>query len=108
MRQEAFDAMLQSIAEDSEIPIGVRSLHQQAVRAESKEVTLNEQGKLTVPKADAHEYGFEGGGAVHLFGRGNAFDLVAPDRLPEIKKAHEELMERVYAQSSMGFGQGRE
>lgn len=102
MTQEAFEAVIQSIASNENVPLGVRNAQKQAVYSGSESVTLNDQGKLTVPKKTAKEHGLDAGGSVHLFGRGAAFDLVAPQDVEKLRAKEAQILEDLY--ESVDFG----
>ncbi|MBK1835307.1 hypothetical protein [Roseibacillus ishigakijimensis] len=102
MTHEAFEALIESIATNGDVPTGIRNAQKQAVYGESTSVTLNDQGKLTVPKRTAEDFGFEAGGAVHLIGRGRAFDLVSPAHMEELREKEREILESLY--DSVDFG----
>ncbi len=96
LTQEAFDAVLHSISSNESVAAGVRTAQRYAVHSGSEIVTLNDQGKLTVPKKTAKAHGLEAGEPVHLFGRGTAFDLVAPGDVEEMNAKEEQLMENLF------------
>lgn len=102
MTQEAFEAVIESIASNTEIPAGIRNAQKQAVYSGSESVTLNDQGKLAVPKKTALRHGLEAGESVHLFGRGAAFDLVAPKDVEELRAKEAKILEDLY--DSVDFG----
>ncbi|MDQ8188697.1 hypothetical protein [Roseibacillus persicicus] len=102
MTQEAFEAVIESIASNAEVAPGVRNAQKQAVYAGSESVTLNDQGKLAVPKKTAQAHGLEAGESVHLFGRGAAFDLVAPKDVEELCEKEAKILEDLY--DSVDFG----
>ncbi|MFC0019923.1 hypothetical protein AAFN60_17325 [Roseibacillus persicicus] len=102
MTQEAFEAVIESIASNAEVAPGVRNAQKQAVYAGSESVTLNDQGKLAVPKKTAQAHGLEAGESVHLFGRGAAFDLVAPKDVEELREKEAKILEDLY--DSVDFG----
>lgn len=102
MTQEAFEAVIESIASNETIPSGVRNAQKQAVYSGSESVTLNDQGKLTVPKKTAKQHGLDAGESVHLFGRGAAFDLVAPQDVEELREKEAQILEDLY--DSVDFG----
>ena len=102
MTQEAFEAVIESIASNENTPVGVRNAQKQAVYSGSESVTLNDQGKMTVPKKTAKQHGLDSGEAVHLFGRGAAFDLVAPRDLEEMRAKEAQILEDLY--DSVDFG----
>ena len=102
MTQEAFEAVIESIASKEEVPAGVRNAQKQAVYSGSESVTLNDQGKMTVPKKTANQHGLKAGESVHLFGRGAAFDLVAPQDVKELRAKEAQILEDLY--DSVDFG----
>lgn len=102
MTQEAFEAVIESISSNEEVPSGVRNAQKQAVYSGSENVTLNDQGKLTVPKKTAKQHGLDAGESVHLFGRGAAFDLVAPQDVKEMREKEAQILEDLY--DSVDFG----
>ena len=77
LTDEAFVAMVASI-DDSDLPAGVKGQRKGLLYSRNTPVTINEQGKLLIPKKLAKEHGLDSGGAVHLYGRGTNFDIVSP------------------------------
>ena len=59
-------------------------------------VTINDQGKVLIPKRLAGEQGLEAGGAVHLYGRGTNFDIVSPRDHEALQAAEEALLGDLY------------
>lgn len=102
MTQEAFEAVIESIATNESISPGVRNAQKQAVYSGSESVTMNDQGKLSVPKKTANKHGLDSGESVHLFGRGAAFDLVAPQDVEELRAKEAQILEDLY--DSVDFG----
>ena len=94
--------MIESIASNESISAGVRNAQKQAVYSGSESATLNDQGKLSVPKKTATKHGLDAGESVHLFGRGAAFDLVAPKDVEELRSKEAQILEDLY--DSVDFG----
>lgn len=95
LTDEAFAAMIESI-DRSELPPGVKSQRKGVVYSRNTPVTINDQGKLLIPKKLAEEHGMEAGGAVHLYGRGTNFDLVSPRDHSALQAAEEALLGDLY------------
>ncbi len=95
LTDEAFVAMVASI-DDSDLPAGVKGQRKGLLYSRNTPVTINEQGKLLIPKKLAKEHGLDSGGAVHLYGRGTNFDIVSPRDYSEIQTAEEALLGDLY------------
>lgn len=102
LTNEAFEDMIASIANDPELKPGLKSARKSAIFAGSESALLNDQGKLSIPKKLADQKGLEAGGVAHLFGRGSAFDIVAPRDVEELNAAEEKILEDLY--DSVDFG----
>ena len=96
LTDEAFEAMVRSIDEDPELGAGQKGAKKGLVYSRNTAVSINEQGKLLIPKKLVEEHGLEPGGAVHLFGRGTNFDIVSPRDYEAMQKAEEALMSDLY------------
>ena len=95
LTDEAFVAMVASI-DDSDLPAGVKGQRKGLLYSRNTPVTINEQGKLLIPKKLAKEHGLDSGGAVHLYGRGTNFDIVSPRDHPALQAAEEALLGDLY------------
>lgn len=91
----AFEAMIASI-DSSDLPPGVKSQRKGLVYSRNTPVSINDQGKLLIPKKLAEEHGLDAGGAVHLYGRGTNFDIVSPRDQPVLQSAEEALLGDLY------------
>ena len=95
LTDEAFVAMVASI-DDSDLPAGVKGQRKGLLYSRNTPVTINEQGKLLIPKKLAKEHGLDSGGAVHLYGRGTNFDIVSPRDYAAMQTAEEALLGDLY------------
>ncbi|MDE0596430.1 MAG: hypothetical protein ABGZ49_03835 [Akkermansiaceae bacterium] len=95
LTDEAFVAMVASI-DDSDLPAGVKGQRKGLLYSRNTPVTINEQGKLLIPKKLAKEHGLDSGGAVHLYGRGTNFDIVSPRDYSAMQTAEEALLGDLY------------
>jgi MraZ protein len=95
LTDEAFVAMIASI-DDSDLPAGVKGQRKGLLYSRNTPVTINEQGKLLIPKKLAKEHGLDSGGAVHLYGRGTNFDIVSPRNYSAMQTAEEALLGDLY------------
>ena len=95
LTDEAFVAMIASI-DDSDLPAGVKGQRKGLLYSRNTPVTINEQGKLLIPKKLAKEHGLDSGGAVHLYGRGTNFDIVSPRDYAAMQTAEEALLGDLY------------
>jgi len=98
---EAFMGMIRSIEEDEGLNAGQKGEKTGLLYTLNTPVTINEQGKMLIPKKLAKEQGLEAGGMVHLFGRGRNFDIVSPRDYPAMIKAQEEFVPDLY--ETVGF-----
>ncbi len=69
LTDDAFEALISSIASNPDLPVGVKNAQKQAVYSGSVSALLNDQGKLAIPKKIAEGRGLDAGGVAHLFGR---------------------------------------
>lgn len=95
LTDRAFEAMIASI-DGADLPAGVKNQRKGLVYSRNTPVTINDQGKLLIPKKLAEEHGLEAGGAVHLYGRGTNFDLVSPRDHSAMQAAEEALLDDLY------------
>jgi len=95
LTDEAFEAMIASI-DGSDLPAGVKSQRKGLVYSRNTPVTINDQGKLLIPKKLAEEHGMAAGGAAHLYGRGTNFDIVSPRDHAAMQAAEEALLGDLY------------
>ena len=95
LTDEAFEAMIASI-DTSELSAGMKSQRKGLVYSRNTQVTINDQGKLLIPKKLAEEHGLQAGGAAHLYGRGTNFDIVSPRDHPAMQAAEEALLGDLY------------
>ena len=95
LTDEAFVAMIASI-DESDLPAGVKGQRKGLLYSRNTPVTINEQGKLLIPKKLAKEHGLVSGGAVHLYGRGTNFDIVSPRDYSAMQTAEEALLGDLY------------
>ena len=98
---EAFVAMIRSIEEDAGLNAGQKAQKTGLLYTLNTPVTINEQGKMLIPKKLAKEQGLEASGVVHLFGRGTNFDIVSPRDYAAMIEAHENLVTELY--DTVGF-----
>lgn len=87
LTQAAFDQKLVDIAESREATPAQRDRARGILYGASIESKVNEQGKLTIPKAVAEEHGFPLPGAAHLVGRGGLFEIFTPENGKAIRAA---------------------
>jgi DNA-binding transcriptional regulator/RsmH inhibitor MraZ len=92
----AFEAMICSIDEDQTLVAGQKGAKKGLVYSRNTPVSINEQGKLLIPRKLVEEQGLEPGGVVHLFGRGTNFDIVSPRDHEAMQAAEEALMADLY------------
>jgi DNA-binding transcriptional regulator/RsmH inhibitor MraZ len=98
---EAFEAMIRSIEEDEGLNAGQKGQKTGLLYTLNTPVTINEQGRMLIPKKLAEEQGMEAGGMVHLFGRGTNFDIVSPRDYAAMSEAQEELVTELW--DTVGF-----
>ncbi len=91
----AFEAMINSI-DQSDLPAGIKSQRKGLLYSRNTQVTINDQGKVLIPKKLAEEHGLTAGGTVHLFGRGTNFDIVSPRDHEAMQAAEESLLGDLY------------
>ena len=96
LTDEAFAAMIRSIDEDPSLGAGQKGAKKGLIYSRNTPVTINEQGKLLIPKKLVGEQGLAPGGSVHLYGRGTNFDIVSPRDHEAMQKVEEALMADLY------------
>ena len=87
LTQTAFDRKLADIDESREATPAQRDRARGILYGASIESKVNEQGKLTIPKAVAESHGFTLPGAAHLVGRGELFEIFTPENGVAIQAA---------------------
>ena len=87
LTQTAFDRKLADIDESREATPADRDRARGILYGASIESKVNEQGKLTIPKAVAESHGFTLPGAAHLVGRGELFEIFTPENGVAIQAA---------------------
>lgn len=95
LTDEGFSAMIASI-DNSDAPDGVKGQRKGVVYSRNTPVTINDQGKLLIPKKLAEEHGLGSGGAVHFYGRGTNFDIVSPRDHEAMQTAEAALLDELY------------
>ena len=95
LTDEGFEAMIGSI-DGAELPAGVKGQRKGLLYSRNTAVTINEQGKVLIPRKLAEEQGLGAGGLVHLFGRGTNFDIVSPRDRGAMLAAEEALLVDLY------------
>lgn len=93
LTQAAFDRKLADIEESREATPAQRDRARGILYGASIETKVNEQGKLTLPKAVAEAHGFSLPGAAHLVGRGGLFEIFTPENGVAIQAAEERVRE---------------
>ena len=96
LTDDAFAAMVCSIDNDESLAAGQKNAKKGLVYSRNTPVSINEQGKLLIPRKLVEEQGLELGGSVYLFGRGTNFDLVSPRDYEAMQAAEEALMADLY------------
>jgi DNA-binding transcriptional regulator/RsmH inhibitor MraZ len=87
LTQTAFDRKLNDIEESREATPAERDRARGILYGASIESKVNEQGKLTIPKAVAESHGFTLPGTAHLVGRGELFEIFTPENGRAIQAA---------------------
>ena len=101
LTDEAFTAALESI-QNSDLPAGVKSRQKAALHTHNQPVSVNEQGKLLIPKKFAEERGLQGDGAIHFLGRGNYFEIVTPTNYEALYANEQDILGTLY--DTLDFG----
>jgi DNA-binding transcriptional regulator/RsmH inhibitor MraZ len=96
LSDEAFEAMIRSIDNDPSLQAGQKGQKKGLLYSLNAPVTINEQGKLSIPKKVAEENGLAGGGAAHLYGRGTNFDIVSPRDHAAMNEAEARMLTELY------------
>jgi len=91
--QTAFDRKLSDIESTPDATPAQRDRARGILFGSSIESKVNEQGKLTIPKALAEGHGLALPGAVHLVGRGELFEIFTPENGKAIEAAEEHARE---------------
>ncbi|MGE9267299.1 MAG: division/cell wall cluster transcriptional repressor MraZ [Verrucomicrobiales bacterium] len=89
MSEEAMERKYRQIEEAEDLTPKDRDRLSGLLSRKSHELQVNDQGKLTVPKAWAEEAGLELPGAVALVGRGNNFEMMTTENY-EVMSEREE------------------
>lgn len=102
--QTAFDRKLADIESTPDATPAQRDRARGILFGSAIESKVNEQGKLTIPKALAEKHGLTLPGSVHLVGRGELFEIFTPENGKAIEAAEENARESDSMISSMlGF-----
>lgn len=96
LTDEAFEAMIHSIDSDPNLQAGQKGQKKGLLYSLNTPVTINDQGKLGIPKKVAEDSGLEGGGAAHLYGRGTNFDIVSPRDHAAMSEAEARMLTELY------------
>ena len=91
--QTAFDRKLADIESTPEVTPAQRDRARGILFGSAIESKVNDQGKLTIPKARAEDHGLTLPGAVHLVGRGEIFEIFTPENGKAIQAAEENARE---------------
>lgn len=87
--QTAFDRKLADIDSASEASPAQRDRARGILFGAAVESKVNDQGKLTIPKALAEAHGFTLPGALRLVGRGELFEIFTPENGEAIQALEE-------------------
>ena len=87
--QTAFDRKLNDIETTVDATPAQRDRARGILFGSAIESKVNEQGKLTIPKALAEGHGLTLPGGVHLVGRGELFEIFTPENGSAIEAAEE-------------------
>jgi len=101
LTEEAFDAAIESI-QNSELPAGVKSRQKAALYTHNQPVSVNEQGKILIPKKFADDRGLEADANIHFLGRGNYFEIITPKHYEALIASEQEVMTSLY--DTLDFG----
>lgn len=93
LTQAAFDRKLAEIDESQEATPAQRDRARGILYGATIETKVNDQGKLTLPKAVAEANGFTLPGAAHLIGRGGLFEIFTPENGAAIHAAEVKVRE---------------
>ncbi|MCH1421349.1 MAG: hypothetical protein L7W40_13690, partial [Akkermansiaceae bacterium] len=91
--QTAFDRKLSDIETTADATPAQRDRARGILFGSAIESKVNEQGKLTIPKALAEDHGLTLPGAVRLVGRGELFEIFTPENGKAIQAAEENARE---------------
>lgn len=104
LTQTAFDRKLADIEGCREATPAQRDRARGILYGASIETKVNDQGKLTIPKAVAEGHGLGLPGLAHLVGRGELFEIFTPENGQAIEAAEERVRENDPVISAMlGF-----
>lgn len=102
--QAALDRKLNDIEMNKEATPIQKDRARAVLYGSALESNVNDQGKLTIPKALAEKHHLELPGAVHVTGRGELFEIFTPENGAKIEALEEDLSEVDPLVSSMlGF-----
>ncbi len=101
LTEEAFDAALESI-QNADLPAGVKSRQKAALHTHNQPVSVNEQGKILIPKKFAEERGLTAEGNIHFLGRGNYFEIITPNHYEALMASEQDVLSSLY--DTLDFG----
>ena len=101
LTDEAFQAALESIQE-SDLSAGMKSRQKAVLYTHNQPVSVNEQGKLLIPKKFAEERGLQAEETLYFLGRGNYFELMSPVHYESFMKQEQEILTSLY--DTLDFG----
>ena len=102
LTDEAFRAALASIQNNTELSNGIKTRQKGSLHTHNQPVTVNEQGKMLIPKKFADEQSLEPEASIHLLGRGNFFEIINPRNYEAIMTSESEVLTSLY--DSLDFG----
>lgn len=98
----AFTAAIDSIQNNPDLPNGVKSRQKGTLYTHNQPVTVNEQGKMLIPKKFAEDHGLEPEKSIHLLGRGNFFEIINKQNYVAMMQSETEVLTSLY--DSLDFG----
>ncbi len=101
LTEEAFEAALASI-QASDLPAGVKSRQKAALYTHNQPVSVNEQGKISIPKKFAEERGLAAEENIHFLGRGNYFEIITPNNYALLMANEQDVLSSLY--DTLDFG----
>lgn len=102
LTDHAFHAALASIQENPALSSGEKSRRKGALHTHNQPVTINDQGKMLIPKKFAEDRGLEPEAIIHLLGRGSSFEIITQANYDALYKEEAAVMADLY--DTLDFG----
>lgn len=102
LTDEAFTAAIQSIQENPDLTNGMKSRQKGVLHTHNQPVSVNEQGKMLIPKKFALDQGLEPDASIYLLGRGSFFEILNTQNYQSMMEKESEVFTALY--ETIDFG----